>query len=150
MCYPTLTSQMHAPKDCQLRQGAPRPFQLMKDNLTGPQAGILSVYHVRCSFIPYTKFVHMGCINVIRALSSQHLNQLRGKFIKLKAQRILRFLFKLVFTLSLFSSSLPLSLSFPSCLTWNFQLELLPLLNLTCNHLFSHHFSNSRNSPKFG
>lgn len=85
MCYPTLTSQKHAPKDCQLRQGAPRPFQLMKDNLTGPQAGILSVYHVRCSFIPYTKFVHMGYINVKRALSSQHLNQLRGKFIKLKA-----------------------------------------------------------------
>lgn len=85
MCYPTLARQEHAPKDCQLRQGASRPFQLMKDNLTGPQAGILSVYHVRCSFIPYTVFVDMGCINVMRAHSSQHLNQLRIEFIKLKA-----------------------------------------------------------------
>lgn len=129
MCYPTLTSQKHAPKDCQLRQGAPRPFQLMKDNLTGPQAGILSVYHVRCSFIPYTKFVHMGYINVIRALSSQHLNQLRSKFIKLKAQQILRFLFKLAFTftlpLSFFLFSLPPSLSLrvsPETFNWNFCL----------------------------
>lgn len=43
---------------------------------------------------------------------------------------------------------LSLFVCLPSSFTWNFQLELLPLLNLTCNHLFSHHFSDSRNSPK--
>lgn len=85
----------------------------MKDNLTSPQANILSVYHVRCNHIPYIMFVRMGYIHGRRADSSQHFNQLRIYFIKLKALQILRFLFNIVFTFSMRTLPVSLSLSIP-------------------------------------